>query len=195
MTDITRIMDLPENITMQMTPGSRKDGINTSYSPIDMHPNPYGHPPPSVPSMPTPSTQTPQQQRLPSRDIPQDQSHLVQDPAILANYIQPVTESSKYMRHYDDETEKKLEAHKKEKDSKTRVDKLVEDGQIPVLIALMFFIFHMPIVETYLIKTFSFLSIKDLDGNFSMSGLIMRSMAFGLVYNGVTYAINTMSTL
>ena len=194
MTDITRIMDLPENITMQMTPGSRGDGINTSYSPMDIHPNPYGHPPPSVPSMPTPSAQQ-QQQRLPSRDIPQDQGHLVQDPEILANYIQPVSDSSKYMRQYDDAADKKLEAHKKEKDSKSRMDKLVEDGQIPILIAMMFFIFHMPIVETYLIKSFSFLSIKDLDGNFSMNGLIMRSMAFGMVYHGVTYAINTMSSL
>jgi hypothetical protein len=187
-------MDLPENITMQMTPGSRGDGINTSYSPMDIHPNPYGHPPPSVPSMPTPSAQQ-QQQRLPSRDIPHDQGHLVQDPEILANYIQPVSDSSKYMRQYDDAADKKLEAHKKEKDSKSRMDKLVEDGQIPILIAMMFFIFHMPIVETYLIKSFSFLSIKDLDGNFSMNGLIMRSMAFGMVYHGVTYAINTMSSL
>lgn len=202
MTDITRIMDLPENITMQMSPGSRKDGINTSYSPMDIHPNPYGHPPPSVPSMPTPSAQTPPpqqpqqyQQRLPSRDIPQDPSSLVHDPEILANYIQPVTDSSKYMRQYDDATDKKLEAHKKEKDARSRVDKLVEDGQIPILIAMMFFIFHMPIVETFLMKSFSFLSIQDVDGNFSMNGLIMRSVAFGLVYNGVTYAINMMSSL
>lgn len=63
MTDTTRIMDLPENITMQMNPSTRGDGINTSYSPMDMHPNPYGHPPPSVPSMPTPSSQN--QQSLP----------------------------------------------------------------------------------------------------------------------------------
>lgn len=63
MTDTTRIMDLPENITMQMNPTTRGDGINTSYSPMDMHPNPYGHPPPSVPSIPTPSSQN--QQALP----------------------------------------------------------------------------------------------------------------------------------
>lgn len=73
MTDTTRIMDLPENITMQMNPTTRGDGINTSYSPMDMHPNPYGHPPPSVPSMPTPSSQN--QQTLPP---PQMQPQLQQ---------------------------------------------------------------------------------------------------------------------
>jgi hypothetical protein len=187
-------MDLPENITMQMTPGARGDGINTSYSPMDVHPNPYGHPPPSVPSMPTPSFQPPPQQRLPSRDIPQDQSHLVQDPDVVANYIQPV-KTGDYMRQYEDATNAKLESHKKEKESKSRVDKLVEEGQIPILVAMLFFIFHMPIVDNYLMKNFSFLSIFDTDGNFSLNGLIMRSAAFGAMYHGVTHLINTMSLL
>ena len=198
MTDITRIMDLPENITMQMTPGSRGDGINTSYSPIDMHPNPYGHPPPSVPSMPTPSVQQ-QQQRLPNRDIPQDQTYLVQDPEVLANYIQPINESGRktaeYMRQYDEATNHKIEAHKKDKESKSRVDRLVEEGQIPILVGMLFFIFHMPIVDSYLMKSFSFLSIHDLDGNFNLNGLVMRSVAFGVLYNGVTHMINTLSLL
>ena len=123
MTDTTRIMDLPENITMQMNPTTRGDGINTSYSPMDVHPNPYGHPPPSVPSMPTPSSQNqqslpppqmappqmtvpqqphvqvqeqylpPNQATLPSRDIPIDTTELVQDPQVQPNYVPPVSNS------------------------------------------------------------------------------------------------------
>ena len=122
MTDTTRIMDLPENITMQMNPTARGDGINTSYSPMDVHPNPYGHPPPSVPSMPTPSSQNqqslppsqmvpqmtvpqqphvqvqeqylpPNQATLPSRDIPIDTTELVQDPQVQPNYVPPVSNS------------------------------------------------------------------------------------------------------
>lgn len=115
-------MDLPENITMQMNPTARGDGINTSYSPMDVHPNPYGHPPPSVPSMPTPSSQNqqslppsqmvpqmtvpqqphvqvqeqylpPNQATLPSRDIPTDTTELVQDPQVQPNYVPPVSNS------------------------------------------------------------------------------------------------------
>jgi len=144
--------------------------------------------------MPTPSFQPPPQQRLPSRDIPQDQTHLVQDPEVVANYIQPV-KTGDYMRQYEDATNAKLESHKKEKESKSRVDKLVEEGQIPILVAMLFFIFHMPIVDNYLMKNFSFLSIFDTDGNFSFNGLIMRSAAFGGLYHGVTHLINTMSLL
>jgi len=91
MTDTTRIMDLPENITMQMNPTTRGDGINTSYSPMDMHPNPYGHPPPSVPSMPTPSSQN--QQTLPP---PQHQQmaqvsglSVPQQPQVQEQYLPP----------------------------------------------------------------------------------------------------------
>ena len=75
------------------------------------------------------------------------------------------------------------------------MDKLVEEGQIPILVAMLFFIFHMPIVDNYLMKNFSFLSIFDTDGNFSFNGLIMRSAAFGAMYHGVTHLINTMSLL
>ena len=196
MSDITRIMDLPENITMNITQGARGDGINTSYSPIDIHPNPYGHPPPSMPSMPAPSTNS-SSQRLPSRDIPHDPSHLVQDPEILANYIPPVSEGNRktaeYMRQYDEANEKKIYAHRREKETKTRVDKLAEDGQIPILIAMLFFMFHMPVVDNYMTKTFSFLSILDVDGNFNLNGLIMRSVSFGLLFNAVTHLINTLS--
>ena len=227
MSDITRIMDLPENISLQMTPGARGDGmqqmtpgargdsmqnargdgINTSYSPMDIHPNPYGHPPPSIPSMPPQSAgggpqhqqqqqQQQQQQRLPSRDIPQDQSYLVQDPEVIANYIQPVSRNTaEYMRQHEETSDKNIEAHKRGRETKTRMDKLAEDGQIPILIAMLFFIFHMPVVDTYLVKSFSFLAINDVDGNFNMNGLIMRSVFFGFLFHGVTYLINTLTLL
>jgi hypothetical protein len=60
---------------------------------------------------------------------------------------------------------------------------------------MLFFIFHMPIVDNYMTKTFSFLSLNDVDGNFTMNGLIMRSAAFGFLYHGVTHLINTISLL
>ena len=90
MTDTTRIMDLPENITMQMNPTTRGDGINTSYSPMDVHPNPYGHPPPSVPSMPTPSSQN--QQSLPPPQMAPPQMTVLQQPQLQEQqYLPPNT--------------------------------------------------------------------------------------------------------
>ena len=78
MNDTTRIMDLPENVTMQMNTHERGNGINTSYAPMDVHPNPYGHPPPSIPSIPTPSSNNRNQrsQGIPPQSIPLSQQHL-----------------------------------------------------------------------------------------------------------------------
>ena len=90
----TRIMDLPDpnnnpiastepNYSMPQPPGNAIG--STTYTPIDNHPNPYGHPPPSVPMVPpTPShndnmriqqsmeeqLQQLPTQSLPNRDIP-----------------------------------------------------------------------------------------------------------------------------
>ena len=247
---MTRIMDLPENITVQMTPVSRGDGFNTSYAPMDIHPNPYGHPSPSVQSIPTPSSsednfqkqhkpqyhpqqgqqQYPQQQQqqyhqqqqqqqqyqqhnqqpqqvqtqnrqfqLPSRDIPRDQSDLTQDPQILANYLPPVLDSERrttdYLKQYEANTHKKIAASELEKEKQTKLDKLVEQGHIPVLIAMLFFIFHMPIVDQYFIKNLTFLTITNTDGNFNANGLILRSVFFGSLVFGVTNVMNIISNL
>jgi hypothetical protein len=210
MSDTTRIMDLPENITMQMNPTTRGDGMNTSYSPMDMHPNPYGHPPPSAASIPTPSSVPPQQmqqqmpqqmpqQTLPSRDIPQDQGSLVQDIQVQPNYVPPVPDTvrttAEYMKQYDETTDRKIAAHKQEKESQSRMDKMVEQGQVPVLVAMLFFIFQMPIVDVYVFKYLSFMALHDTDGNFTLNGLIMRSAAFGAIFYGITYVINMLSLL
>ena len=205
MTDATRIMDLPENVTMQMNTG-RGDGINTSYSPMDVHPNPYGHPPPSVPSMPTPtSTSTmkqsipPVQQHLPSRDIPMDTGNLVQDPQVQANYIPPIPEDVKqtaeYMKQYDEVTHRKVNAHMKEQEKKSRMDTLYEEGQIPILVAVLFFIFHMPIVNGWIYKYFAFMKLHDIDGHFNMYGLLWQSALFGAVFYGFSKGIHVLSEI
>ena len=203
MSDTTRIMDLPENVTMQMNTG-RGDGINTSYSPMDIHPNPYGHPPPSVPNMPTPSANMKQampsvQQHLPSRDIPMDQTHLVQDPEIQANYVPPVPETVKqtaeYMKRFDEVTERKVQNHMQEKEKKSRMDTLYEEGQIPIVVAVLFFIFHMPVVNGLLYKYFAFMNFHDADGHFNMYGLIWQSALFGGVFYGMTKAVHVLSEI
>jgi len=209
MADTTRIMDLPENVTMQMNPVTRGDGINTTYSPMDIHPNPYGHPPPSAPSMPTPSSNpNPSknipipmmqntahiQQALPSRDIPQYTHSMVQDPQVTANYIPPVTpqihQTAEYMRQYDELNDKKIQAHHNEKKNETTVNNFIERFQLPILVSLLFFIFHMPIVDRYVFKYLYFLDIHKPDGNINLNGLILRSAAFGILLYTVMNLVN-----
>jgi hypothetical protein len=242
--DTTKIMDLPENITFQsnnpMMNGppppqlQNKPGMNhgqntsTSYSPIDVHPNPYGHPPPSVPSMPTPSyndsgqsnqisypptnssytntqgqtnsyeqLQHMPQQPLPSRDIPNIPVQYTNDEQLQPNYIPPIPDSAKrtseYVKQYDEAIERKIEAHEEVKQKQSRMDFLIEQGQIPVLVAILFFIFNMPIINTYIFKHLSFLAIYDNDGNFNLYGLLLKSIMFGSLFYSMSQGIRILS--
>ena len=226
MSDTTRIMDLPENITMQQGPVQTQQGqkqnapvFGNTYAPMDMHPNPYGHPPPSVPNIPKPSEQhfdqgmsqmqqMPQMQQnqsyqppihqgLPARDIPMDQSQYTHDEQIQANYIPPVPESVKrttdYVRQFEEATERKISKHDEEKAKQSRFDTLVEEGQIPILVAFLFFIFHMPMVNNLIFKHMSFLALHDMDGNFNMYGLMFKSALFAGCFYVATQSIHIMS--
>ena len=222
MSDTTRIMDLPENITMQQgpvqspvqtQPGQKQNAqaFGNSYTPMDIHPNPYGHPPPSVPNIPKPSenfehgqytqqlppAQPPMHQSLPSRDIPMDQSQYTHDEQIQPNYIPPVPESVRkttdYVRQYEEATEKKISKHDEEKAKQSRFDTLVEEGQIPILVAFLFFIFHMPIVNNMIFKHMSFLALHDMDGNFNIYGLMFKSALFAGCFYVATQSIHLLS--
>ena len=231
MTDTTRIMDLPEAITMQQTPiqnqmqhsgppppihqnqnqNQNQNGQafgGNSYTPIDVHPNPYGHPPPSVPNIPKPSenfkpgmlpppTHPPIQQTLPSRDIPMDQDHLTQDEQTQPNYIPPIPDSAKktseYVKQYEEATEKMIQKHAEEKAKQSRFDSMVEEGQIPILIAVLFFLFHMPMVDTFIFKHMSFLALHTIDGHFNMYGLFFKSILFAGCFFWMTQMIQWLS--
>jgi len=47
---------------------------------------------------------------------------------------------------------------------------------------ILFFFFQLPIVNSMLFKRFSFLSIYNDDGNFNVTGLILKSILFGSSY-------------
>jgi len=189
MDSVTRISDLPENITMVSKP-AQPQNQHSSYAPIDAHPNPYGHPPPSVPSYPTPSFQ----QTLPPRDMPKDPSVYTNDEQIQANYIPPLPVvsmniSNEYMQNYEKEKEKEWKEHTEKKRKQSRFETIIENSQIPIFVAILFFIFHMPIVNNYIFRKLSFLAIYDSDGNFNTYGLLLKSVLFGISFysfSGIT---------
>ena len=201
MSDTTRIMDLPDT---QYSGGvgipertRKEDGVfNASYAPIDIHPNPYGHPPPSVP-VPPASTQPSQFARLPSRDMPMNSTFYTNDEQVQPNYIPPLPASTRltneYMKQYDEHNETQIKMHNDKKQRSSRLEELIETGQIPLLVAILFFIFHIPVVNHYVFRHLSFLSIYDIDGNFNIYGLILKSSLFGGVYYSVSQMIHLLS--
>ena len=213
MSSTTRISDLPENVTLQpqnSNPGGvfppavetrapdkmSNDMMNsqTTYIPLNVHSNPYGHPPqpPSgqMPSFPDPSTgphqlqqqQPPQQQYLPSRDIPMNQLQYQQDAEIQANYVPRTNLTSDYIRDYEQDVTRDRRQHERRKVTLQTADDWYDRLQIPILVGLLFFIFQMPVFNTFLRKNFTFLTLYNDDGNFNIVGLVFKSIMFGSMF-------------
>jgi hypothetical protein len=225
----TRISDLPENITVQMPPGSYNppqqnfnqpnnmgygqdnQEPNTTYTQMNVHPNPYGIPPQNnVMSLPQ-TTQPPKNQnqflpqynmqqnepqyRLPSRDIPVDPTQYLNDEQVQPNYIPMHKLTSDYIKDYEDENDIPIHEYKQKKHRESLIDSLLTELQTPIFIAILFFIFQMPIINTLMYKNLAFLPIYNIDGNANFYGLFLKSALFGALYYGFYKFTNYISEL
>jgi len=120
---------------------------------------------------------------LPSRDIPQNQAHIAQDAYVKPNFIPPPQDSGQMQGDYIREQQTndeiiRAQAHKQEK--KDSLDALYEELQAPLLIAVLYFMFQLPVVQKQLCKIIPALFNKD--GNPNLSGYIFTSIAFAGSY-------------
>ena len=205
----TRISDLPNgNNASQNVHNGNPNEMPNNYIPINIHPNPYGisdkNPIIDMPQDTTveiPSNKRPpvpisnqlseqdiaqlnsmQQQRLPSRDIQQDTTAYSQDEQIQPSYIPKHKDIDDYVRDHEKTTEKTLREHEEKKRRRNTIENIITDIQTPVFIAVLYFIFQMPIINLLIFKRFSFLSIYNDDGNFNFNGLLLKSILLGALY-------------
>jgi hypothetical protein len=139
------------------------------------------------------------QNMLASRDVQIDPTMYAQDEQTQVNYIAPVSATAKlkgdFLKHHDEMVQEELEKHAKKKSKERNMDNMIETWQIPFFVAILFFIFHMPIVNRLLFKHLAFLSIYDTDGNFNIYGLVLKSAFFGLSYYVFTQLAEVISGL
>lgn len=201
MESTTKIDDLPENMTMRMSNEPLSE--NPTYAPMNIHPNPYGNslqpnvmnPPQAKPDARVRFREETPQVRLPSRDIPMDQSMYQQDEEIQPNYIPRTKLTSDYVNDYEDVTNMSIRKHENRKDRTSMIDRILSDLHTPILVALMFFIFQMPMVTTMLYRNFSFLSVYNPDGNINFYGMVLKSAIFGSVFYGLQNTIQYLTDI
>lgn len=217
----TRIVDLPENISMQMpaaisTQNGRMeyDPKNPTYMPINVHPNPYGNTiqpnvmplpqsqPPAHPQIPyqiqSPVTPPPPatisspeiiaelqnmpQIRLPSRDIPMDPAQYQQDEEIQPNYIPKPKLTSDYVREYEEAAEKNAKKQERVKKQAEQIEDSMTEFQLPIIVALLFMFFQLPLINKMLYTYLSSLPIFHTDGNPNFYGILLKSTMFGVAF-------------
>lgn len=186
----TQISDLPENIKMQNheLPTAQDAGFrdaNIHYPPKPLFPNN---------NEPQNMVQPPQHQ-LPSRDIPMN-SAIHQDPAAHPNYVPPPPEDTRdYLRDYEEASRQHFVRREVEKQRESKIDYLFSEMQLPLLIGILFFIFQMPIAESFFMRNFSFMSIHYDDGNINIYGIVLKSLLFGSVFYGIHKTIDYLTII
>jgi hypothetical protein len=97
---------------------------------------------------------------LPSRDIPQVNNN---------DYINDETNANDILKE---------NMRRQNRDS--NLDVMYEELQIPILLAILFFMFQLPVFRTYLFKFLP--SLFNKDGNPNLSGYVVNSILFALLY-------------
>ena len=119
---------------------------------------------------------------LPSRDIPQNQETLTRDQQMKPNYI-PSAENTDYIREQQN-NEEIIREYARRQQKTDSLDNMYNELQIPILIAVLYFTFQLPVVRKNLFKFLPSLFSKD--GNPNLSGYILNSVVFASLYFGLT---------
>lgn len=126
--------------------------------------------------------------QLPSRDIPMTTTQITNDPNIKPNYIPSLPyPNQNYIDNYK-ANEDILNYYNKQAQKSQTLDDIYNEIQIPLLIAVMFFLFQLPFVKKILYTYIPFLF--QTDGNLNMNGFIFTSVIFGLLFHLLNKIIN-----
>lgn len=111
---------------------------------------------------------------LPSRDIPMSSEHIARDEQVQPNYVPP-PETKDYISDYDDRHQ-----YYQAEQRQNSLDNLYDEIQIPLLLAVLYFLFQLPFFKRNVFKYLPFLCHSD--GNYNFNGLIFTCALYGLLY-------------
>lgn len=124
---------------------------------------------------------------LPSRDIPMNTQQLVQDEQIQPNFVPDTNIDYIGNNIMIDNTVNQNNSNI------NRLDEFYNTLQVPILLAILYFIFQLPIFKKYLLKYLP--SLFGKDGNQNIYGYIFYSIMFGVSYVFVNNLISKLNDI
>lgn len=119
---------------------------------------------------------------LPSRDIPLNTEGLTNDAQIVPNYIpQPK------MTDYINDDDEKYYNNEATEGPSSSLDSIYDELQVPLLLAILYFLFQLPFFKKNIFKLFPFLCHND--GNYNFQGLIFICGLFGFIYYSLSKSV------
>ena len=123
---------------------------------------------------------------LPIRDVPRNTESVVSDEQTMPNYVPKAPHD--YIREHHENTQSFLQHHERLTNRGESIDVLYETLQVPILLAILYFTFQLPIMRKYLLMYLP--SIFNKDGNHNLSGLLFISILFSCTYYGINFILN-----
>ena len=125
---------------------------------------------------------------LPSRDIPMNTINEATDKQVQPNFV-PENKTDYIQQH--DTAQSIYEKQLAKERTKVKQDELYDELQTPIMIAILFLLYQLPIVNKTLFRYIPSLFVKD--GTPSFGGHFVKSLTFGASYFLVMKLINYMS--
>ena len=122
---------------------------------------------------------------LPSRDIPQNQEQLARDLQMRPNYVPSPADdpngTGDYIAYDDGPSVGDVLQRQQERDRHANhLDSVYDELQVPLFIAVLFFLFQLPVVRKQLLKYLP--SLFNAEGNPTITGYMVNSGLFALTY-------------
>ena len=123
---------------------------------------------------------------LPIRDVPRNTESVISDEQTMPNYVPKAPHD--YIREHHENTQSFLQHHEHLTNRGESIDVVYETLQVPILLAILYFTFQLPVMRKYLLMYLP--SIFNKDGNHNLSGLLFISILFSFTYYGINFILN-----
>lgn len=117
--------------------------------------------------------------QLPSRDIPMTTTGHSNDPQVQPNYVPQPPTNSDYIKNFE-QTSDMIDDYNRDTRQQNSLDDMYNEIQIPLLLAVLYFLFQLPFFRKFLYYYFPILFSND--GNFNINGFVFSSALFGLLF-------------
>ena len=123
--------------------------------------------------------------QLASRDIPMTTSNIMQDQEVRPNYIPPPPpiQTNNYISEHENINQNPYDImndYNKNIERNGQLDDIYKEIQVPLLLAVLYFLFQLPIFKKWLFSYFPILFSND--GNFNINGYLFTSVLFSILY-------------
>lgn len=113
--------------------------------------------------------------QLPSRDIPMNTVAISNDPQVNPNYVPSVSP------HQNDYVGEQTYYSNKQQKNNNSLDEMYNEIQMPLLMAVLYFLFQLPFFKKFMYSNLSFLFSND--GNYNINGYLFISILFGILFH------------